>query len=239
MLRDIKKTALLSVAVAGLTVLGFGSFAGATIISPGHGDVYGSAFGAADITTVSLSGLTLVASTGPQSFTTVGGSNGHFESGTAIEDVFSNSSGGLDFAYQFVVDSANPSNGAIDSIEMDSFLGFTTDVNYASAFPSGDGFVTPTTGAADSGVASTSDGAAITFGSLTPPIGDPTNSPIFVIVTTGNLVVPGKFTLQDDGVATFNGYAPATAPLPATAGTGLALLGCLGAFSVIRRRVMA
>jgi hypothetical protein len=196
-----------------------------------------------------LSSLTLIASTGLQNYTTVGG-NGISETGTAIADVFQNSDLTLDFVYQYTVVSSTLSTGSINAAGIDNYAppNFLTDVYYGGpVLPASGGLVAGTSGVGVTGTASrSSDGTVVNFESLVPAVSVGTTSPIFVVKTNADNYTLGSFNLLDNGIAPLNGYEPAlgalpptSVALPATCNTGLLLLGCIGGFGAIRRRVWA
>jgi hypothetical protein len=237
MLRDIKK---LSLAVAGLALLGLGSSAHADLVTLNSASVVHYVA----TNTVDFDTLTYITSITVNPFTI--STSTLNETGTITEGVFSTASGTLDFAYQFNLD-ALP-GGDISSIDVDTFSGFTTAVGLGTdltgvigynpfSIPGG-GINGDTSGTAKKD----SEGAAVTFDfdsfDFAPSSSGILESDVFVVATNATAYGGGLVSLEDnENSPQYSVYSPA--PLPASAGTAAALLGCVGAFSVIRRRVMA
>jgi len=253
MLRDIKKTALLSAAVAGLAVLGLGSSVRAGLVSITAG---GSSQGYTQASnTVDFNTLTYVTSIMINPFKINDPLTGSLEeTGTITEGVFRTGGGPgvgtLDFAYQFTL--ANMPGNDIKSVVAAFFQNYTISAGLGTDLGGVIGtnpFSPPMGGTGGSlgdiaGNVQESTGGSVTFDfsneDKAATSGTALESDVFVIATNATTYAAGAVALEDDlNSPDYIVYGPATAPLPATAGTGLALLGCLGAFSVIRRRVMA
>jgi hypothetical protein len=167
------------------------------------------------------------------------------ETGTITEGVYSTGSGDtgtLDFAYQFNLNI--PPGGDVRSFSAGDFL-LPSVVSGGLASGTDAVFKTPTlgNGPGDSSgtIAEGSDGAITwDFAAFDVPSASPSPeySSVFIVATNSTIYGGGFGGLQDnENSNNVSLYAPA--PLPASAGTAAALLGCVGAFSVIRRRVMA
>jgi hypothetical protein len=224
MLRDIKKAALLSAAVAGFAVLGLGSSVRADLIV----DYY---------TTGSFS-YSATGSPSLGSSATIGDVADGFSTIT-----FSPIVGGV--ADLVPTPAINPTeledaeslgelSTASTAPQPQTFdtLYFTLDV-YQTSPSGGPGVLAATMGGSlqegtghAAGVISVDFSTYTTYLTSVPPVTYTLDDP--------------TFTINDfNGGSTLDAVITSAVPLPKAASTGLALLGCVSAFSVIRRRVMA
>lgn len=219
-----RRTTVFSLVVL-LMCVGFSGKATATFLAPGGTVVPNSAAPPA--------GATVLANTGPESFT----SNTGLVSGTALSAVLRDPSNvfganDLDFVYQ-VMNSAN-SIDAIGRLTAINFTGFLTDVSFTTtgaAVPGGfvNGSVPPNT--ADRSLGGDTVGFNFAANSFLPG----TTSFLLIIQTNATLFQPGTLNIIDGGIASVPAFAP-NAPAVPDGGTTLMLLGsALSGLGVMRR----
>jgi hypothetical protein len=207
-----------SLAIFGLVALGVLTPAGyATSLLPGGSSSAPTDFG-------TLSGGSVIADTGLNTFTST------TFSGSAEEVVYRESGGTLDFVYQFKDLTGDPVALASES----SFLGFTTDVGFASAYNIfGSGTLAPSSVSRNGPPVTGGDVVRFDFSSTpTGGVGNGVETYALVIKTNAISYGPGTRAYQDGTNTSISGFAPAPEP----AFTGLLLSGLLGAGLFLARR---
>lgn len=221
-------------AVAAVALCASAPLASATILAPGG-------VGPPDPLVVGSS--TLLAS-GTDAYIATDTPNPGQISGTIAYGVVSDplnvfGAGDLDFLYQVQQNSA--ATDSIETIAATSFAGFSVDAGIAAPGSVitglngfGPGTVVPTTVQRNS-----APGNVVQF-NFTTPFGASTTSVLLVIETNAKTFGTGGVSAHDGaGTPSLPALEPTIAPLPATASTGLALLGGLGLLTgvnVLRRR---
>jgi len=149
------------------------------------------------------------------------------ETGTYSAYVVKETSGTLDFVYQFANDSTSTSH--IERMTAFNFANFTTNVGYVS----GTGDVTP------SSATRTTDGKVVGFNFLTGgSVSAGQSSDILVIKTNATEYTTGTYTFQNGGATTVAAYAPALAT-PEPSSLLSAGLGGIVLLGIVRRRRLA
>jgi len=228
MLRDIKKSAVLSAAAVGLAVLGLGSSARANLLI----DYYTTGSFSYSATGSPSLGNSAMIGNPTDGYSKI--SFGAIASGTA--DLTPEPASPYILEDDESLGTFSTTSTA-SSDQTFNTLYFTLDVYQTSSTP-------PGVGAGPGALAATLNGY-LTLSPTNPAAGN-----VSVVFTTSTVTIPGSpavsysvddpsFTINNNIGSTVDATITAAVPLPASAGTAAALLGCLGAFSVIRRRVMA
>jgi hypothetical protein len=224
MLRSLRRLAAPMFAAA---LVGVGSIAAADVVAPGT----------SGLSDVFVNPTGTVLATGSGTFANSTGGSGSWE-----EEVLTGGiSGGTQYVFQF---STNAGSTALERITAsDSYAPYITDVGWALTVNGGTflgaGTIAPVT------VDRSNDGNVIGFNfPIVPPLfSNGAVTEMLVIDTNAQTYQDGFIGVLDGSTATITGQPLSPAgialPLPATAGTGLALLGglgILGGVSFLRRR---
>jgi hypothetical protein len=158
-------------------------------------------------------------------------------SGSIVEQVFTESGGKLDFAYQISITSGQLGRLTVTNYAGVDLVTGTNGVSQTTTVPSGSAFSAPTSGAgattADRSTLLVDGGDTVGF-NWSPKLASPATTDILIIRTSVTSDSPNVMNIIDGTVFSFDGLGPA--PEPATLALLAGMVPGLGGLVYWRRR---